>query len=145
MEWKTIFHTNSILDFAHGIYRQIYACGDKNIWECLAANHLGQINRVIRLCTLRKQCRHWIIRSQRCSLQFTATVMLTGLIFILRMTICQVTKLFHRKQRFVFTFLSSIELDSLLFFCFAFKLFWHTVFLKSFLQFSYAKFYSWCD
>ena len=20
MEWKTIFHTNSILDFAHGIY-----------------------------------------------------------------------------------------------------------------------------
>ena len=22
------FHTNSILDFAHGIYRQIYTCGD---------------------------------------------------------------------------------------------------------------------
>ena len=31
-------------------------------------------------------------------LQFAAAVMLTGLIFILRMTICQVTKLFHRKQ-----------------------------------------------
>ena len=22
------FHTNSILDFAHGIYRKIYTCGD---------------------------------------------------------------------------------------------------------------------
>ena len=24
MEWKTIFYINSILDFAHGIYRKIY-------------------------------------------------------------------------------------------------------------------------
>ena len=28
MEWKTIFHTNSILDFAHGIYRKIYTDSD---------------------------------------------------------------------------------------------------------------------
>ena len=32
------------------------------------------------------------------SLQFAAAVMLIGLIFILRMTICQVTKLFHRNK-----------------------------------------------
>ena len=24
MEWKTIFHTNSILNFEHGIYRKMY-------------------------------------------------------------------------------------------------------------------------
>ena len=28
MEWKTIFHTNSILDFAHGICRKIYMNSD---------------------------------------------------------------------------------------------------------------------
>ena len=28
MEWKTIFHTNPILDFAHGIYRKMYIDSD---------------------------------------------------------------------------------------------------------------------
>ena len=39
------FHTNSILEFAHGIYRKIYLT--KNMWKRLAATHLRQINRVI--------------------------------------------------------------------------------------------------
>ena len=53
--------------------------------------------------------------------------MLTGLIFFLRMTICPVTKFFHLiKDFYVPTFLPSIKLNLLLlFFCFAFKLFWY--------------------
>ena len=57
MEWKTIFHTilhtNSKLDFAHGIYRKIYLhiriVITKNKQKCLAANNYQQIKRVIRL------------------------------------------------------------------------------------------------
>ena len=26
MEWKTIFHTNSILDFVHCVYKEMYGC-----------------------------------------------------------------------------------------------------------------------
>ena len=36
------FHTNSILDFAHGIYRKVYTDNDnQNMRKCLAANHLS--------------------------------------------------------------------------------------------------------
>ena len=44
------FYTNFILDFAHGNYRKINTCIViiKNMWKRLAANHLRQINRVIR-------------------------------------------------------------------------------------------------
>ena len=36
---RPYFHINSVLDFAHGLYRKIYT--DKNIWKRLAANHLS--------------------------------------------------------------------------------------------------------
>ena len=48
------------------------------------------------------------------------------------------------QQRFVFTFLSSIALNSLLLFFFAFILFFG-IFVKTFWQFDYAKFYSLYD
>ena len=46
------FHTNSILDFAHGIYRKIQyryirIMIAKDMWQRLTANHLRQFNRVI--------------------------------------------------------------------------------------------------
>ena len=58
------FDTNSILDFAHGIYKKyIRIVVTKNMWKRLAANHLRQIIRVIWSLALRKQCKHCIIRS----------------------------------------------------------------------------------
>ena len=42
MEWKTIFHTNSILDFANGIYKKyIRMVITKYIRKRLEANHLS--------------------------------------------------------------------------------------------------------
>ena len=50
--------------------------------------------------------------------------MLTGLIFILRMTICQVTKLFHRNEDLYLLFSSRLSLIvCCCFFCFSLKLF----------------------
>ena len=43
------FLSNSILDFASGIYKKyIRIVVTKNMWKRLVANHLRQINRVIR-------------------------------------------------------------------------------------------------
>ena len=59
-----------------------------------------------------------------CLLQLAAAVMLTGLISILRMTICQVTKLFHRNKSFYLLFSSPLSLIvCCCFFRFAFKIF----------------------
>ena len=77
-------------------------------------------------------------------MQFAAALMLTGLIFILKMTICQVTKLFHRNKDLYLVF--SPEL-SLIFYCcfYVLPLRFFDVFLNCFFQFGYAKFHSWCD
>ena len=70
--------------------------------------------------------------------------MLTALIFILRMTICQVTKLFHRNQDLYLLYSPQLSLIvCCCFFCFAFKLSFG-MFLKCFWQVGYAKFLSWC-
>ena len=45
-----------------------------------------------------------------CSLQFAAAVMLTGLIFILRMTIGQVTKLLYRNKDLYLVFSPRLSL-----------------------------------
>ena len=67
-----------------------------------------------------------------CSLQFAAALMLTGLIFILRMTICQVTKLFHRNKGLYLLF--SFPLSLILCCCFsALPLNFFGIFLKRFL------------
>ena len=72
--------------------------------------------------------------------------MLTGLILILRITICQVTKVFlPSERRFVFTFPSSIELFSLLLFFFLRLSLFFGIIVKCFWQFGYVKFHSWCD
>ena len=44
IEWKTIFHNDSILNFAHVIYRKKYTLRimtTKNMWKRLAANYLS--------------------------------------------------------------------------------------------------------
>ena len=71
--------------------------------------------------------------------------MLTGLIFMLKMTICQVTKLFHRIKDLYLLFSPRL---SLIVCCCFFVLrlsFFFLTFLKRFWHFGYAKFYSWCD
>ena len=70
----------------------------KNMCKRLAANHLRQLNRVYghEHCPISvgiASSDHRI-----CSLKFAAALMLTGLIFILRMTICLMTKLFRRNK-----------------------------------------------
>ena len=65
-------------------------------------------------------------------MKFAVAVMLTGSIFMLRMTICLVTKLFHRNKDLDSFFFSSIELNSLLlFFVLPLSFFWYV--LKMFL------------
>ena len=71
--------------------------------------------------------------------------MLTGLIFILRMTICQMTKLFHRNKDLYLLF--SPRLSLIVCCCFFLRCVeaFFGMFLKCFWQFCYAKFHSWCD
>ena len=52
-----------------------------------------------------------------CSWQFAAALMMTGLIFILRMTICQVTKFFYRNKGLYLLF--SLILSLILCCCFS--------------------------
>ena len=51
---------------------------------------------------------------------------------------------FHCNKKFLFTFLSSKKLNSLLLFFFAYKLFF-VIFVKCFWRFGYAKSHSLCD
>ena len=48
-KWKTIFHSNSILDFRHGIYKKnadsdIHSIYKSVLLKCSACNHLLQNN-----------------------------------------------------------------------------------------------------
>ena len=75
------------------------------------------------------------------SLQFAAAVMLTCLIFIFRMTICQVANLSHRNKDLYLVF--SPRLSLILCCCFSvlrLSFFFGTKFFKCFWQFGYAKF-----
>ena len=68
------FHTNSILDFAIGIYRKkkIRIVVTNIMWKRLVANHLLQINRVFRIMIIVQtvQALHLqIIEYVHCNLQ----------------------------------------------------------------------------
>ena len=60
-----------------------------------------------------------------CSLQFAAAVMLTGLIFILRMTIGQVTKLLYRNKDLYLVFSTQLSLILCCFYVLRLSFFWY--------------------
>ena len=125
MQWKTIFHSNSILDFVHCIYRKIHT-----ISKILSQKHSTSISTqiicrqiaILWLCTLRKQCTNCIIVS---TLQFNCSIDVTVDDldrFDLRLTFCPVENFvfLHRHENSYLLFYPRFNL--ILFIFLVFKL-----------------------